>query len=271
MYTCLFCRSEGPFSTVEHIVPESLGNDNLLLREHICDVCQAYFGKEIEQYVLSKTPLGFWRTILGIKTKQGRSPSVDFSQPKRQKGAFPIVHPLQDNIGFTYHEDGSTSVEINNPDIVKEIVQEGKNQFNFVFTPKVIHMVGRFLCKISVELICLSDPEQARSETLLPARRYARFGDFDGLWPIFHFTKGSLQDFKRVREDNGELVEDIDCYSYSLFEVDDKYLLFHFCIGTDNWVISLNDPYPQPIIRNAFPDSELNLIWYDKSEWKAAG
>ena len=57
--TCLFCKLESPATTKEHIIPESLGNDDLLLSGEVCDKCQNYFGKEVESYVLAKTPLAF--------------------------------------------------------------------------------------------------------------------------------------------------------------------------------------------------------------------
>lgn len=265
MKPCLFCESRGPYSTVEHIIPESLGNDDLLLRQEVCDSCQAYFGKEIERFALSKTPIGFWRTFRGIKTKKGKIPSVDLTQPKRQKGVLPATHPDHDDVGYAFHDDGSVSVDIADPEMVKSILDGSRNQFRFVFTPKVLHMLGRFLCKIGVELLCLNDHRQARSDGLSAARRYARYGDFEGLWPIFHFSEGTPNNFRRLKTDGVDVVEEIDCYSYSMLDFQGRYLL-QFSVGTDNWVICLNDPYPHPVIRKAFPDRELNLIWYPNEE-----
>lgn len=268
MSGCLFCNSNGPFSTVEHVIPESLGNDDLLLRDEVCDVCQRYFGTQIEQFVLDKTPIAFWRTFFRIKNKKRRYPSVDISQPKRQKGLYPAVHESHDNIGFSAHEDGSISVEINDPDLIKELLDGKRTNFRLVFTPKVLHMLGRFFCKVGIEILCLNDNQQARSHPLAAAAKYARFGDSDELWPVFHFSNGSLQDVKRFTADGSELIEEVVCYSYSVLEVGQQYLLFHFCMGTDNWIICLNDPYPAPIIQNAFPENKLNLLWYPKEDWK---
>ena len=39
-------------------------------------------------------------------------------------------------------------------------------------------------------------------------------------------------------------------------------------MGTDNWVICLNDPYPNPVICDAFPGEMLSLIWYSREEWQ---
>ena len=77
MHSCLYCRSDGPFSTQEHLIPESLGNDELVLIGEVCDACQRYFGKEVERYVPDKTPIAVWRVLLQIPTKKRHQPSVD--------------------------------------------------------------------------------------------------------------------------------------------------------------------------------------------------
>lgn len=262
---CLFCQSDKPF-TVEHVIPESLGNDDLVLVDQVCEACNNHFSK-LEGLVLQKTPLAFWRAQLGIKTKRGKLPSVDLSQPKREKGVFPSKHPVHDdNIGFTSHEDGSTSVEIDNPRIVNEILDDERTEFRFVMTPKLLFVFGRFLCKVGVELLCIDDQNAARSDRFEPARRFARYGDLDSLWPIFHFTKGQLGDFRHVHVDKDGPIEEIDYYAYSLLEFAERYTLAHLRVGTDNWVVCLNDPFPTTEIRSVFPEQELQCIWYSPDE-----
>ena len=116
----MFCRGPGPFNTVEHIVPESLGNDSDILEGLVCDKCQNYLGREVEKAALEKTPFAFWRSFLGIKTKKGKLPSVQLSPPA--KGRIPATHPLTDEIGFTAHQDGTTSVDIGTPSLVHHIL-----------------------------------------------------------------------------------------------------------------------------------------------------
>jgi hypothetical protein len=38
------------------------------------------------------------------------------------------------------------------------------------------------------------------------------------------------------------------------------YTLFRFGEGVDHWVICLDDRYPHPVIREAFPRVQLNLM-----------
>lgn len=263
--SCLFCQSEGPF-TIEHIIPESLGNDDLLLVDQVCATCNSHFSK-IEEFVLQKTALAFWRAFLGIKTKRGRLPTVELSQPKHEKGAFPSVHPNHDNgIGFTSHDDGSTSVDIIDSNIINRIKSGEKSEFRFVMTPKLLFNFGRFLCKIGTELVCLEDQRIARSKNFERARNYARFGGQEYLWPIFHFSEGDPGEFRRVQSDSEGITEEVDCYSYSLIEIGDEYVLLRLGVGTDNWVVCLNDPFPPPEIGIAFPNRRLQCIWYSPEE-----
>lgn len=272
MNTCLFCHGTGPFARLEHIIPEALGNDDLVLQNEVCDECNQYFGSKVESFVLGKTPIAFWRTFLGIRKKQGALPHVDLSQPKRQKGRLPAVHPSHDNlVGFTCHHDYSVSVDIDDDEIIREILDGKREQFSFVFTPVVLSMMGRFLCKVGVELLCLDDRKRARSKAFGQARGFARYGNVSNLWPIFHGQSGSLSDLKKRSVDTKGVLEEVFCYEHRLLELGSRYTLLVLTVGTDTWVVSLNDPYPTPVIREAVPGSTLELIWYAPEEIKNTG
>ena len=267
MKPCLFCQSEGPFERAEHIIPEALGNDDLILRDEVCDRCNQYFGKEIESFVLGKTPIAFWRTFLGIRKKRGELPHVDLSEPSRQKGRLQAVHPLHDNlVGFTCHEDYSISVDIDNNQLLRGIHDGTRRHFTFVFTPLVLAMMGRFFCKVGMELVCLDDPLRARSDLFKRARRFARQGEFEGLWPIFYFRSGTIRGLKARKADGQDIFEEVVCYSYRLLNAADICTLLVLTVGTDSWVTSLNDPYPTPSIRSCFPGHDLSCIWYGPEE-----
>ena len=271
MNNCLFCSSDGPFTKPEHIIPEALGNDDLILYNEVCDKCNQFFGSKIEGFVLGKTPIAFWRTFLGIRKKRGALPHVDLSQPKKQKGSLPAVHELHDNfVGFTCHDDYSISVDIDDGEIIRSIRDDTRSQFTFVFTPLVLSMMGRFLCKIGVELVCLDDPGRARSSAFDRARHFAREGKGFDLWPIFHGKSATLNDLKKRTMDSKGILEEVFCYHYRLLEIGAFYTLLALTVGTDVWVVSLNDPYPTPVIREAIPDTTLELIWYSPQETKGS-
>jgi len=243
--SCLFCRAHGPFTTIEHIVRQSLGNDDDLLKGEVCDDCQAYFGKEIEKFVLSRTPFAFWRTLLGLRTTTKKLPSVDLSQPRQNKGRLPelSVHH-DDHIGLTAHEDGSTSVDIDDPRIVTEIVSGRRSSFQFVLSPKHLCFIGRFLGKIGLEFLCRKDPEQARSAMFDDLRQYIREGIQKEIWPLFHATKGRLEELRAYHKREGEWCETVLCYEHSIRQAYEAYWLFSLRVGTDVWAICMNDRYP---------------------------
>jgi hypothetical protein len=271
MNNCLFCLSDGPFTRPEHIIPEALGNDDLILYNEVCDKCNQFFGSKIESFALGKTPIAFWRTFLGIRKKRGLLPHADLSQPKKQKGGLPAVHELHDNfVGFTCHDDYSVSVDVDDCEIIRSIRDGTRSQLSFVFTPLVLSMMGRFLCKIGVELVCLDNPERARSSAFDGSRRFAREGKGCDLWPIFHGQFGTLNDLKKRSLDSKGVLAETLCYRYRLLEVGTLYTLLALTVGTDVWVVSLNDAYPTPVIREAIPDTTLELVWYSPEETKGS-
>jgi hypothetical protein len=262
---CIFCNSPNPKS-VEHVIPESLGNDDLALVDEVCSACNAAFSS-VENYVLTKTPIAFWRTLLGIRTKKGNLPRVDLSQPGVDKGVWADRHAAHDNgIAFESHNDGSISVDIADDSVLKRIVHGEKSDFRFVFTPKALHLLGRFLAKIGIELLCTSDHYDPRGDRFKDCRKYARHGSQNSLWPLFFFTEGTVSDLDRINlEGDYDLRVDVDCYSYEVKSIGDN-ILFCLGVGTDRWVMCLSHQYPSPIIRDAFGGKALELIWYSEEQ-----
>lgn len=71
--SCIFCKSEDTLPSLEHIVPESMGNKNYVLpKGHICKSCNNLFSK-FEKEVLSSTIIGFERARFATSTKKGKS------------------------------------------------------------------------------------------------------------------------------------------------------------------------------------------------------
>lgn len=45
---CIFCRKGKSFKSVEHVIPESLGNvDPVLPKGVVCDACKNYIGENL--------------------------------------------------------------------------------------------------------------------------------------------------------------------------------------------------------------------------------
>ena len=127
-------------------------------------------------------------------------------------------------------------------------------------------MIGRFLCKVGLELLCSVNPEYARNKRFNLARRFARSGFIDELWPIFVIEKMKYHDLRKLKYFGGDAVEEVFCYDYQLYEIGDQFTLLSLTIGTCSWITCLNDPYPTPVIRLAFPNQEMKLVWYPKEQ-----
>lgn len=127
MQRCIFCLKSGDIlHTIEHIIPESLGNTDDILEYGVCDQCQNYFGRELERYVLQKIPFGFWRTIAGTHTKKGKLPAFNPTQNPKSNGKLLDYHPLSD-YGITIRPgDGETIIEteFSNHSLFDDVIRE---------------------------------------------------------------------------------------------------------------------------------------------------
>ncbi|MGJ4749067.1 HNH endonuclease, partial [Leptospira sp. SA-E8] len=74
---CIFCKQDSSTSrSVEHIVPESLGNvEHTLPVGVVCDGCNQYFARKVERPVLESPMLRLLRAEMDIPNKRGRLPN----------------------------------------------------------------------------------------------------------------------------------------------------------------------------------------------------
>lgn len=263
---CLFCRGDGPFNTIEHIVPESLGNDSDTLEGLVCDKCQNYLSRAVEKPALEKTPFAFWRTHLGIKTKRGNLPAVQLTPPN--KGRIPSTHPLTDEVGFTAHQSGSTSVDIDNSPLIRRILAEEKQDFRLVLTPWHLNIMGRFLGKIGLEYLALSEPHLALDSQFDALRTFVREGSVNYLWPIFAGQQGRIEELRGPLVDKGEYFEqEIECYRYSLGVTNEKEYVFVFSVGLDLMLICLSHRRPEDRFTSFVEGMTLRCIHYPDGSW----
>lgn len=252
----LFCEKEGPYSTVEHIVPESLGNKRLVLTGIVCDHCQNYLGKEVEEYVLRRSPIGAWWVLAGVQTKHGKQPIFSFRQPDKDSGRFPDRHSANDDsVTFIGSEEGDCLVEFDDKWVHNKVSEGTKTDFRLVLTPKMLHMMGRFLGKVGLEMLARDHDEVARNSRYNSLRRFVRFGQPTGfLWPLFHGTlagKYTVSPVEIAVFDTAGLIQGGETYTLSSLR-----------LGNEFYVVCLSDPYPHPVIRGSFPGIDLKAITY---------
>lgn len=256
MNKCIFCLSEGDiFHTIEHIVPESLGNTDDILENCVCDKCQNYFGKEIENYILAKTPFGFWCTIAGTVNKKGKQPFFDPHQTLKPKESIPDFHPYTDN-GFIIHPaDGETIVEaeISNKSCLNNIIEGKKDSFKIVLTPKMLIYMGRFLGKVALEYWAKAYGVDVFRKDFDSLRQYVRNGTTKHPWPIL---QNHLLDNLLIYRPKSDCEEERTLYAYRFFEIN-SLILFSFDIGSERYSIIANQKYPPSSV---FSDQVLSAL-----------
>jgi pterin-4a-carbinolamine dehydratase len=84
---CIFCKCDTTSShSVEHIIPESLGNiEHTLPRGTVCDACNQYFASKVEGPVLTSGVFRFLRSRMNVPSKKGRIPA----EPEEERFQLP--------------------------------------------------------------------------------------------------------------------------------------------------------------------------------------
>jgi len=173
-FDCLFCRTTtGSFNRIEHPIPESLGNDDLLLQKgFVCDGCNQYFGSKIEQRVLSSPPFNIERMAQAIPTKKGR---------------------------FAFYEEKDLVLLSTGSANALYVVSPGDHKKTWdkisrgLIIPRVPlsydNLLVRFFLKMGVELLLTVEGGFPYSDSFNAARRCARYGDgasdWDFAWGIY--------------------------------------------------------------------------------------
>ncbi len=246
-HKCIFCLEESEnFNTVEHIISQSLGNTDDILRNAVCDKCQNYLGKEVENFVLSKTPFAFWRTIYGTKSKKRKEPFFDMTLDKNDSGALSNYHPFSDsNIVIHpahFNNEFIIAADIGDTTLLRKIQSGEKHQFNLVLTPKILVYMGRFLGKIALEYWCKYYGEKVFEKRFDELRHYVRYGTTNAMWPIFHWE---LADSLLKYEDISKDLQEHTLYRYAYGEIKQiNKLLFVFDIGSERYAIIMDEKYP---------------------------
>ena len=75
---CIFCKTDSSETkSIEHIIPESLGNKSFVLpRGYVCDKCNNYFAREIERPFLEQINVQLLRFEESIPNKKNRIPKI---------------------------------------------------------------------------------------------------------------------------------------------------------------------------------------------------
>ena len=182
MSTCIFCHKDSSLSkSVEHIIPESLGNKHHFLpRGYVCDTCNHYFAVKIEQYLLALPYFVSMRFRNEILTKKGKRVKERMIFP-------PFPEPVEVVLQIT---DGVLDVSFDNEELYEQIETNNIKEMIGLYIPEPEYpnkIMSRFVTKCAYEYFlynvgekkydaCIKDLLGPENDILKSLREYARYG-----------------------------------------------------------------------------------------------
>lgn len=144
---CIFCKNPSSSSrSVEHVIPESLGNKrHVLPRGIVCDACNNYFSRKVEKPFLDLPIVRQLRFQQDLQSKRGNLPSISG-----------LITPDIPALLTRYPKYDFTSVQVSEPDLARILqAKEGTMLFPLAGDLPDTPVVSRFLAKIALEAMAL--------------------------------------------------------------------------------------------------------------------
>lgn len=182
MSTCIFCHTDSSLSkSVEHIIPESLGNKHHFLPQgYVCDACNHYFAVKIEQLLLTQPYFVSMRFRNEILTKKGKR--------VKERMLFP---PFPEPVDVVLQViDGVLDISFDNEELYEQIKTCNIRKMIglYIEEPEYPNKItSRFIAKCAYEYFlynmgeknynaCVNDILGAENDKLKDLREYARYG-----------------------------------------------------------------------------------------------
>ena len=182
MRTCIFCHKDSSNSkSVEHIIPESLGNKHHFLpKGYVCDECNHYFAIKIENELLSQPYFVSMRFRNEILTKKGKLVRQKMIFPGAMKSTDIVMQTTENGIIASFNDDE-----------LYEAIKAGKTSkmiAPYIPEPEYPNAImSRFLAKCAYEYFlynmgkdnydsCIQDFLGRGKDLLKELREYARYG-----------------------------------------------------------------------------------------------
>lgn len=182
MSICIFCHKDASTSkSVEHIIPESLGNKHHLLpKGYVCDKCNNYFSVKIEKELLAQPYFVSMRFRNEILTKKNKLVKERIRFPEVCINAEAILQTSLKGMTISFDDDV----------LYKKIQDEKIKTIELSYIPEPTYpnrILSRFLAKCAYEFflynvgkdkydLCVQELLGKENDILKNLREYARFG-----------------------------------------------------------------------------------------------
>jgi hypothetical protein len=243
---CLFCKQPSDDAkSVEHIIPESIGNTKYVLPcGAVCDRCNNYFSHKVEGPLLSHVSFRNLRAWYRVPNKKGVAPRL-----------YGFVAGTDIDVGLRVGPDGELDIKPerhrNQARLDERIRREhaGIEPAIYVFPRDVDpprREMSRFMAKLALEALALrfsSAPEFLAMLVDEPhydrIRHWARRGDSVGLWP-YHQRRVFPEETLMRHPTSGKWVQ--AGYGHDLFLTARRETFFAFCLYGYEFVINVGGP-----------------------------
>ncbi len=245
---CLFCKQKsGGSSSVEHIVPESLGNKrHVLPKGVVCDGCNNYFANKVEAPILNHQSFRNLRAWYQIPSKKGKIPYVQGYARNTDIEVGMKLNKQTNELDF-FSLKGNQQSEFER---LKRLHTFGirKNVYEFPMGIKPPQRdMSRFLAKMALEALFqrfLLSSYEAASQLITGAhhdriRNWARYAKGATQWP-FHYRHYFPEETLMKHPDTGEWVQ--FGFSYDLLLTDHPETFFIFSYHGHEFAINLGGP-----------------------------
>ena len=250
---CIFCHKDSSASkSVEHIIPESLGNKHHFLpKGYVCDGCNNYFAVKIERELLDQPYFKSMRFRNEIATKKGKY--------VKEKMIFPgSVMACDVEMKTT---DSGRIVSFND-DRLYDAIKDGKSHTMLSpYYPEPDYPstnMSRFLAKCAYEYflynvgeenyeLCVQELLCDKTDVLKDLREYARYGK----GPYWHYNQRRIYSegdfyFRKDRDELYEILHEMKFFTrehkrYSTGQVEAE-IYFVMVVAGIEYAMCISDP-----------------------------
>ena len=208
---CIFCHKDsGASKSVEHIIPESLGNKHHFLpKGYVCDECNNYFAVKIERELLEQPYFKSMRLRNEIATKKGKLVKEKMIFPGAMMACDVEMQTTESGRVVSFNDEG-----------LFEAIKDGKTHTMLSpYYPEPVFPstnMSRFIAKCAYEYflynvgeenydLCVQELLGDKADVLRALRKYARYGE-GPYWQYNQRRIYSEGDFYS-RKDRDELYE----------------------------------------------------------------
>lgn len=245
---CIFCKKDSSNSkSVEHIIPESLGNKHHTLPKGVvCDECNNYFAVKIEKTVLDTPYFQSLRARLMIENKKGKIPPIQGYTI--QKECVEISLPSkEDSINVTINDEKIWKTIQNHHELYMPQIPEPPR--DNIYLSKFLGLIALEALAQRVSSIENWQEDFIENKSLDELRNFVRYGKGYNMWPYLirkidnenqiHYCKEFKSHLQKMNEYDF-LIPDEPSLDNGLYHV--KNLYFVLGIMGIEYTINLVNP-----------------------------